>query len=165
MRHLHLLMFIAFLFVSCQQQSDIDFKDQNSTDQIRPYTPIDKTIFNEITAMDEVFFNAYNTCDLEKQSFIYSEDIEFFHDKGGLMTSKEELLAGTKNNICGKVTRTLIEGSIEVYPINGYGAVEIGHHKFYNNQEPDAKSHASKFIIVWKKETTEWKITKVISLH
>jgi hypothetical protein len=52
-----------------------------------------------------------------------------------------------------------------VYPIHNYGAIEIGYHKFYNNQEPDALSIPSKFIVVWKKEKENWKITKVISLH
>jgi len=59
----------------------------------------------------------------------------------------------------------LVEGSIEVYPIKDYGAIEIGYHKFYNNQEPNAKPNASKFIMVWKNEEEKWFISKVISLH
>ncbi|MGP1990414.1 nuclear transport factor 2 family protein [Zobellia laminariae] len=118
-----------------------------------------------ITKLDADYFEAYNTCDLEKQSEMYSEDLEFYHDKGGLMTSKLDLLESLKKNICGKVTRELVEGSIEVYPINGFGAVEIGLHKFHNNQEPDAISEPGKFIIIWKKTDSNWKITRVISLH
>ena len=87
---------------------------------------------------------------MEKQAEFYSEDLDFFHDKGGLSTSKEEVLSGIKNNICGKVTRTLVEGSIEVYPIKDYGAIEIGYHKFYNNQEPNAISKPSKVIMSGK---------------
>ena len=102
---------------------------------------------------------------LKKQESIYSDTIEFFHDKAGLINSKSEIILGTKNNICGKVTRYIIPGSIEVYPIHNYGAVEIGFHRFYNNQEPDAASKPSKFIIVWKKEKENWTITKVVSLH
>ncbi|MFD1314281.1 DUF4440 domain-containing protein [Namhaeicola litoreus] len=75
------------------------------------------------------------------------------------------MLSSIKKNICGKVTRTLMEGSIEVYPIKDYGAVEIGFHKFYNNEEPNAISQPVKFIIVWKNENDKWLITKVISLH
>jgi len=59
----------------------------------------------------------------------------------------------------------LIKGSLEVYPIKNYGAVEIGYHTFYNNKEPNAIAKASKFIIMWKKENDAWSITKVISLH
>lgn len=129
------------------------------------YVPVDKEIYDIIVAKDKEYFHAYNNCDIKKQASLYSEDLEFFHDKGGLSTSKQEVLAGIEKNICGKVTRTLVGGSIEVYPINDYGAIEIGYHKFYNNQEPNAKSKASKFIMVWKNEDEKWFISKVISLH
>jgi hypothetical protein len=102
---------------------------------------------------------------LEKQAFLYSDNLEFFHDKGGLTTSKQEVLDAISKNICGKVTRELVENSIEVYPIHNYGAVEIGYHKFYNNQEPEAIASPSKFIIVWQNDNGSWKLSKVISLH
>ena len=140
-------------------------QDNNSIDLIPRYVPVDEELHNKIVALDKKYFDAYNQCDLEKQASMYAEDLEFFHDQGGLNTSKKEIITSIKENICGKVTRTLIEGSIEVYPINNYGAVEIGYHKFYNNQEPNAISRPSKFIIVWKNENGTWLITKVISLH
>jgi hypothetical protein len=37
-------------------------------------------------------FHAYNSCDINKQALIYGESLEFYHDKGGLMTSKQERL-------------------------------------------------------------------------
>lgn len=79
---------------------------------------------------------------------MYSNDIEFFHDKGGLMTSKKEIIDATEKYIYGKVTRELIQGSIEVYPIKDYGAVQIGFHKFHNNQELDTPSKPSKFVTI-----------------
>ncbi|WBX75831.1 nuclear transport factor 2 family protein [Tenacibaculum ovolyticum] len=133
--------------------------------EIKAYKAVDINLHNEIVKMDSIYFNAYNTCDIKTQANIYHENLEFFHDKGGLSTSKSDLLKALKNNICGKVTRTLIKGSIEVYPIKDYGAIQIGYHKFYNNQELNAKSIPSKFIVVWKQEKKQWKITKVISLH
>lgn len=102
---------------------------------------------------------------MEKQALFYSDDLEFFHDQAGLNTSKESVLKSIENNICGKVTRILVPGSIEVYPIKDYGAVEIGYHQFFNKEEPNAESIPSKFIILWKEEESGWKITKVISLH
>lgn len=138
---------------------------ENKSTEVRKYVPADQKLFDEIVKMDKVFFDAYNNCDLEKQALIYSNDIEFFHDKGGLMTSKKEIIDGTEKNICGKVTRELVDGTLEVYPIKNYGAVQIGFHKFYNNQEPDAVSTPSKFIIMWHNENETWKISKVVSLH
>ena len=61
-----------------------------------------------------------------------ADDIEFYHDRGGLETSKKNLVESIHKNICGKVTRTLAPNSIEVYEIMGYGAVEFGYHSFKN---------------------------------
>jgi hypothetical protein len=52
---------------------------------------------------------------------------------------KTRILDATKQNICGKVTE-LVKGSVVVYSIK-IMAVEIGLHKFHNNQEP-ARSEA-----------------------
>ena len=152
---------LILILISPYGYSQETYKDILETE----YVPIDKKAYDIIVAKDKEYFDAYNTCDMKKQASFYSEDLEFFHDKGGLSTSKQEILASIERNICGKVTRTLIEGSIEVYPIKDYGAIEIGYHKFYNNQEPNAKSKPSKFIMVWKNEDEKWLISKVISLH
>lgn len=126
-----------------------------------------QNLYNEIVKMDSLFFTAYNTCDIKTQAFIYSDSIEFYHDKGGLSTSKKDILEATQKNICGKVSRELIQGSIEVYAIKGYGAVEMGLHKFHNNQEPEAnqQKESSRFIIIWHQLKDKWEITRVISLH
>ena len=158
-KSLLVLFSIAIFHLSCNDLKDVE------QSKAKQYIPVDKALYDTIIKMDKEFFDAYNNCDLEKQSDIYSDDIEFFHDKGGLMTSKQDIIDGTERNICGKVTRTLIKESVEVYPINNYGAVQIGLHKFYNNQEPDAESIPSKFIIMWHNENGNWKISKVISLH
>ncbi len=151
------IIFITVIFSSCNSIKDSEI--------IRPYKIVDEVLYKTIVAKDKEFFDAYNNCDLEKQASMYSNDIEFFHDKGGLMTSKKEIIDATEKNICGKVTRELIEGSIEAYPVKDYGAVQIGFHKFHNNQEPDAPSKPSKFVTIWHNENGTWKMTKVISLH
>ena len=122
-------------------------------------------LYDTIIELDKTYFTAYNECDMKTQSELYDEDIEFYHDMGGLATDKAELLKSIEKNICGKVTRTLIEESVEVHPIKDFGAVQIGMHKFYNNQEPNAISKPSKFIVIWKKTESKWLMSRVISLH
>ena len=129
------------------------------------YKPDSQELHDKIVELDSIFFHAYNTCDLDKQAAMYADSIEFYHDRGGLSTSKKEIMASIKNNICGKVTRELIKGSVEVYPIKGYGAVEMGWHRFHNNQEPNAPSKPGKFIIIWKQTGEQWQISRVVSLH
>ncbi|WP_374950922.1 nuclear transport factor 2 family protein [Mucilaginibacter sp.] len=128
------------------------------------YTQTDQ-LYKTISQLDSAFFHAYNTCDLTTQAQFYSDKIEFFHDRSGLDTSKEHILASTKKYICGKVTRELVKGSLQVSPLPGYGAVELGEHMFHNNQEKNDTPHASKFVIIWKQDNSKWTITKVISLH
>ena len=42
------------------------------------------SIYNEIAHMDSVVFTAFNTRDVEKFKSLFAEDLEFYHDKGGL---------------------------------------------------------------------------------
>jgi ketosteroid isomerase-like protein len=131
------------------------------------YVPDDPALYKAIVRLDSIFFDAYNHCDTKLAAYgaFYAEDLEFYHDKGGLMQSKKDVVDATKKNICGKVTRHLKPGSIEVYPIKDWGAIEIGMHQFHNKAEPDAVPHDSKFIVFWKNNNGDWKITKVVSLH
>ena len=159
-----ILISLAAIFFSCTQ----DEKKAAPT----VYTPDSKPLYDSIVFMDSVLFHAYNNCDLAKFASLFDSSIEFYHDKGGLMTSLDTIIAGTKNYICGKVTRELVKGSLEVYPVPGYGAIEMGQHFFINNQEPKPdKPDIGKFVHTWKKENPqgpgggEWKLTRVISLH
>ncbi|MDF1549515.1 MAG: nuclear transport factor 2 family protein [Bacteroidales bacterium] len=130
------------------------------------YNPADIELYNTIASMDSVFWDAYNSCDIELQSKLYAGDIEFYHDQAGLITSRQTILDATKSNICGKIKRELVKGSIEVYPLRGFGAVEIGEHKFYKlDDTSDSPPQAGKFIFIWQLENTEWTIKRIISLH
>ncbi len=152
-------LLVTLLLMSCNS------KQEGKSVTIPDYEPDDQLLYDTIVAMDKAYFDAYNSCDLKTQTALYSEDIEFYHDQGGVMTVKEDIIDAIEKNICGRVTRELVEGSIEVYPIKDYGAVQMGYHKFHNNQEPNAPANPSKFIMFWQNENNAWKITKVISLH
>ncbi|MBI3718709.1 MAG: nuclear transport factor 2 family protein [Sphingobacteriales bacterium] len=127
---------------------------------------VSKEFYDNIVYLDSIFFDAYNKCNLARIDSLVSENLEFYHDRGGLTTSKKEILEALQKNICGKVTRELLPGSIEVYEIPGYGAVEMGYHGFHNNQEKETgPTHFAKFVEIWKLENGKWKMTRVISLH
>lgn len=132
--------------------------------QIPPYKPVSKELYDSIVRMDSIWEDSYNNCKLDVQELLISDNLEFYHDHGGVMTSKKLLIEALKNNICGKVTRELLKGSIEVYPINNYGAVEMGYHRFHNKNEKSTSSYA-RFVHIWHLENGQWKITRAISLH
>lgn len=127
--------------------------------------PLTASLYDSIVAMDTKWEDAYNHCKLDVMEEIISEDLEFYHDQGGLLTSKKVLNDALKNNICGKVQRALKPGSIEVYEIKGYGAVEMGMHGFHNVGHTGPPDHYAKFVHLWKRENGKWRITRVFSLH
>jgi len=132
------------------------------------YIPDDQALYDTIVYLDSLFFHAYNTCDVNLSTYsdFYADDLEFYHDQGGFSNSKTETVESTKRNVCGKVTRDLVKGSIEVYPIKNFGAIEMGLHSFKNNtQEEGTPSEPGKFVIIWQHKNNEWKISRVVSLH
>jgi len=127
-------------------------------------TPAPDPLFQTIQSLDTQLFDAYNHCDLEKFGSLLADDLEFYHDKTGLSRGRAALVEGIKNNICGKVTRELVPGTLEVYPIVDYGAVEIGVHRFHHPGHETADSVGeAKFIHLWQKKDGAWKVTRVIS--
>lgn len=141
--------------------------EKNEPDSSYSYTPDDPALYKTILALDSAFFAAYNTCEVNLETYadFYADTLEFFHDQSGLSTSKSDIVESTRKYVCGKVTRELVKGSVEVHEIKGYGAIEIGLHTFHNNEEAEGTSKPGRFIILWKKTDTHWKITKVVSLH
>jgi hypothetical protein len=124
--------------------------------------PASDPLYQTISGLDTTLFDAYNHCDLTKMGSMVAEDLEFYHDQTGLSVGKQSLLDGVKNNICGKVQRQLIAGSLQVYPLKGYGAVEIGVHRFTHPNDPKNVGDA-KFVQLWQLKDGSWKLTRVIS--
>jgi hypothetical protein len=120
-------------------------------------------LFTTVVALDTKLFDAYNHCDLTTMGALVADDLEFYHDKTGLMVGKQPFLDAIKNNICGKTQRTLVAGSLEVYPLKGYGAVEIGVHRFHHPEHPEMGVGEAKFVTVWRNKDGVWAMTRAIS--
>ena len=56
-------------------------------------------------------------------------------------------------------------GSVEVYPIKNFGAVQLGSHRFYFTPKggKEVLDGTFRFIHVWKNDNGQWKIARVIS--
>jgi Domain of unknown function (DUF4440) len=119
-------------------------------------------LFQTISSLDTELFTAYNNCDIAKLGSLVSDDLEFYHDQTGLSVGKQVFLEAIKSNICGKVRRELVPGTLEVYPLKGFGAVEIGVHRFSHPGHDDNLGEA-KFVQIWQNKDGVWKLTRVIS--
>ncbi len=115
-----------------------------------------------IKDLDQLHFDAYNNCQIDMLETLYAPDAEFYYDLNGRILNREQLMAAVKKNICGKVQRRLIESSLEVYPMQGFGAIEIGRHCFMPTGRTECIQEA-KFFMLWKFDGTRWQLTRVIS--
>lgn len=131
-----------------------------SLDNIKSQAELDKAI----ATLDAALFDSYNRCELEKFSSFFADDVEFYHDQGGITLGRAALTDSIKKNICGKVTRELVPGTLQVHYMKGYGAVEMGVHRFHHpgHEDTEGVGEAS-FIHLWQYKDGAWKVTRVIS--
>jgi hypothetical protein len=150
-RTLLLLPMIALCTVQADAQALESIKSQEELNKV-------------VASLDAALFDSYNRCDLQKFAAFFVDDVEFYHDQDGVTLGKEKLTESIKKNICGKVTRELVPGSLQVYHMKGYGAVEMGVHRFHHPGHDDTEPVGeAKFILLWQYTDGAWKITRVIS--
>lgn len=126
-------------------------------------------LHDKIASLDSAFFGAYNTCDLAKLDTFFTDDVEFYHEKRGLLTTRKSVMEAITKSLCGdidnKVRRELVKGSLEVYVVDNYGAIEIGEHRFYLTQkgQQEKLDGVGKFVNLWQQKEGQWKISRVFS--
>ncbi len=59
--------------------------------------------------------------------------------------------------------RRLIPGSLEVYPVPNYGAIEVGTHEFCHEENGKTDCGVLRFLHVWQKRDGQWRVTRVVS--
>ena len=57
---------------------------------------------------------------------------------------------------------TIVPGSLEVHPLPGFGAIEIGTHRFLHPREPGNVGQP-RFLHIWQNRDGAWKLSRVIS--
>ena len=74
-------------------------------------------LLETMQALDTQLFNAANHCDYEKLTAMVDENLEFYHDLGGLTLGRPAFLDSIRDNTCGKMIRELVPGTLQVYPV------------------------------------------------
>ena len=126
-----------------------------------------------IREKDRNFWIAYNSCDMDRMRNFLAEDLEFYHDKGGITKTLASLEKGTKNGLCKTgdniLVRKEVAGSVEIFPLYKnsnelYGAIISGEHLFFLKEqsltEPDGQA---KFNHLWLLQDGDWKMHRILS--
>lgn len=134
--------------------------------QVKQSVPAETKLYHTILHLDSAMFDAFNTRNLDMLSVMFSEDIEFYHDMGGLTDYKQNMESFKKAfKSERKVRRELVPGSVEVSPIKDYGAVQTGTHRFYATEvgKQEQLSSEAKFVTLWRLKDGKWKAIRIIS--
>lgn len=123
-------------------------------------------LFDTISALDSAVFDAFNRCsvpaELQKHASYFAADVEFYHDTGGVTWTRQEMIDKTRRNVCGHFRRELVPGSLRVFPVKDFGAIEQGVHRFCQFDTGKCDGIAD-FTIVWRHQGDAWQITRVLS--
>jgi len=114
--------------------------------------------------MDKVLFDAFNRQDPDGVKAGFSTDLEFFHDTGGVSNFEQNQQA-TRALFARNMhlRRELVPGSMEVYEVKDYGAIQTGKHTFCHLENGKNDCGTFSFLHIWKRVKTGWKLARVVS--
>ncbi len=128
-----------------------------------------------ISHLDSAFWKAYNNCDTAAYTNFIWDDVEFYHDKGGITDGAKALSQSLAKNLCSnanyRLRREAVAGTVHVYPMQKdnqlYGAVISGEHVFYitANSKPEYLDGQASFTHLWLLKDGVWKMSRILSYN
>ena len=118
---------------------------------------------------DSIFWQAYNVCDVEKMSTYFTNDMEFYHDKGGPTFTLAKFKESMKTGLCGNpnwhLRREAVTGTVQAFPLHNYGGLISGEHIFYVKEagKPEYLDGYGKFTQLWQFKDGQWKMSRILS--
>jgi hypothetical protein len=136
--------------------------------------PSQPALTQKIAARDAALFDVmFAGCDPAALSALVTDDMEFYHDKGGLMAHDAFIADYAKSCMAKKAPeawrsrRELVAGTMKVYAIPGFGAIEEGAHVFYERKGdgPERLAGKARFSILWKLGADgQWRMARTFSI-
>jgi ketosteroid isomerase-like protein len=124
----------------------------------------EQSLKTEIARMDSALFAAFNARDLTALRTFFAPDLEFYQDNEGLENYAQTIKDFEEMfHQSSRIRRVLVPGSLEVYPIRNYGAIEIGSHRFCHEENGKAECGTFKFLHVWRKTGNRWQLSRIVS--
>jgi hypothetical protein len=143
--------------------------------QTQPVALPDQPALTEVIATQDaaLFRVMFDLCDPVALADLVTEDLEFYHDRGGLTATRTAFVDDYAAGCVAKQApdafrsrRELVPGSLRVYAIPGVGAVEEGSHLFYERQGdgPEHLVGRARFSVLWRLEDGQWRLARAFSI-
>ena len=129
--------------------------------------PDTTALYRQIAARDAALFDAFNRCDSTAIADFFTDDLEFYHDWGGLTAGRAAFVRGFADG-CRKGEigrRELLPSTMEVHLMRNVGALQLGRHRFFIRQPTGGETPGSvaRFAMLWRQEGATWRIARVLS--
>jgi len=124
---------------------------------------------SQVRTADAQFWQAYNTCDMKAMGDLLTEDIEFYHDKTGLTSSRPAVIESLRKGPCAdphmRLRREAVAASLKFHALKGGYAILSGQHRFYAQEsgKPEHLDGQAEFTTVWQFADGHWRMHRVLS--
>lgn len=123
-------------------------------------------VWQAVMEADRRMFEAFNRRDAGALATFFSDRLEFFHDRGGLAGKVQTMaqLGANFGRLDRSVRRELLPEGLEIHPLPGIGAMQIGRHRFCSREgtQPEQCSVYG-FSTVWEEAPSGWQQLRVMS--
>lgn len=121
-------------------------------------------LYNEIARQDSLQFGAFNARNLDQLMSYFDTSLELYQDNTGVRNYEQTKAAfGGLFKMDYVLTRKLIPGTMEVYPIKDFGAIETGMHAFSHTEGGQFQVGTYKFMQIWQKKDGVWRVIREVT--
>ena len=127
--------------------------------------PTGHKLVEVITELDAKISAAYSTCDLNAMASLLAPDVELYNDETGRIVGRDSVIDTLRKNLCGglrsavvKYRRELVAGSLEVFPIARFGALEFSKSEIWADQSDGTSKPVVivRALTVWELRAGVW---------
>jgi hypothetical protein len=122
---------------------------------------------------ERVFWRAYNDCAVGDMPALIAEDVEFYHDRGGITLGRDALVESVRKNLCSnpafRIRREEVPGTLRVFLLKKdgavYGAIASGEHTFdiVEKGKAPVRDGLARFTTLWRLTDGAWRMSRVLS--
>lgn len=124
-----------------------------------------------VRAADQAFWAAFNHCDQSAMATRFTPDVEFYHDKTGLTSTRDAVTASMFQGPCAhqkelRLRREAVASTDHFFPLAGGFALLEGEHRFFATRsgQPERHDSVAKYLEVWQRTGDgTWRMRRVVS--
>ena len=158
-------LFLSMVIVLLAASVTISAEDAQQAVAAKKKKATSGELFETIARMDAAVFDAFNAHDVARLMTMFTDDLEFYDDGDGGPKGAAQVTEdfGKMFTRVPDLHRELVPGTLEVYPLAGYGAIAVGEHRFCHEENGKADCGVTKFSMVWRQVGDTWKLSRVLS--